>query len=161
IKPSDPAVIKAFAGKLRGADRDFVLRPLSVAGPAAREAVPDLTAIARDMSLPPLTRWEAIRTLGKIGPDSKPAVPNLISGVTDRDDYVSEHAAEALGEIGAPEAVPYLTRALSDPSPRVRRDAVRSLGQLGAAAKSAVGEVEKLVTDPNDAVREAAKKSLR
>ncbi len=161
IKPTDPDVIKSLAGKLRGADRDFVIRPLSAAGAAARAAVPDLTAIARDASLPPLTRWEAIRTLGKIGPDSKPAVPVLVAALTDADAFVREHAAESLGEIGAAEAIPDLTRILADPSPRVRRDAVRSLGQFGAAAKSALPEVEKLVNDPNDDVRDAAKKSLR
>jgi HEAT repeat protein len=161
IKPTDPAVIKAFIGKLHTDDRDFVIRPLSNAAADARAAIPDLIEIARDTKQPPVPRWEAIRTLGKIGRDSKPAVPILIGALKDNDELVREHAAEALGDIGAPEAIPHLTRALGDEAGRVRRDAVRSLGLFGPAAKSALPEAEKLLKDSEPLVREAARAALR
>jgi HEAT repeat protein len=161
IGPKDPRVVTALTAKLTGRDRDYVIRPLSAAGPEARDAVPELTKIAGDGSLLPKTRWEAIRTLQKIGPEAKPAVPALIKALGDENDLVREHAAEALGEIGDPMAAPHLIRVLTDRATMVRRDAVRSLGQLGPAAKDALPAVKKLLEDKEDLVRDAAKTALR
>jgi HEAT repeat protein len=120
-----------------------------------------LIAIVGDKSASALTRWEAIRTLGKIGPDAKPAMPVLIASLNDEEEKVREHAAESLGEIGDATAVPHLIRMLGDSAARVRRDAVRSLGQFGPAAKSSLPAIEKLLTDKEELVREAAKTALR
>ena len=114
-----------------------------------------------DTTLSSVPRWEAIRTLGKIGRDSKPAVPMLIDALKDDDELVREHAAEALGDIGSPEAIPHLTRALEDEAGRVRRDAVSSLGRFGPAAKAALPKAEKLLQDSEPLVREAARAALR
>jgi len=161
IKPDRPEVVSAIVKMLHGEDRDHVIRPLSLFRAAAFEAVGPLTEIAADASLPVKPRWEAVRTLGKIGPDSKPAVPLLLELLGHKENRLREHSAESLGEIGAPEAVGPLTGLLADKEFMVRRDAVRSLGQLGAAAKPSLPAIEKLLTDKEEIVREATKAALR
>ena len=42
----------------------------------------------------------------------------------------------------------------------MRRDAVRSLGYFGEAAREAMPEISKLVDDPEEMVRQAAKSAL-
>jgi HEAT repeat protein len=161
INSPHPDVIYALVGRLVTEDRDLVIRPLSEFGPAAAPAVKNLIEIVTNTALSPTTRWEAIRTLGKIGPPAHEAGPALAIALNDPDELVREHAAESLGEIKLTQATQALTRALADPAPRVRRDAVRSLGQLGRDAKSAVPEIKKLLDDKDDKVRDAAKTALR
>jgi HEAT repeat protein len=161
IKDARPEVLTAMVAKLSTDERDLVIGPLSRFGAAAEPATRALIAIVKNDSLGDRTRWEAIQTLGEIGPGARDAIPALIDALKDRDDDVREHAAESLGDIGAIEAVPQLTMALADESPEVRRDAVRSLGQLGPAAKPALAAIEKLLGDKNENVRGAAKSALR
>ena len=54
-------------------------------------------------------------------------LPDLGRHVSDRSTEIRGHAAEALGEIGTPDAVRALTRALEDADPEVRRAAVEAL----------------------------------
>src|SRR5262245_61803438 len=162
IRPDDPAVVAALVGRLDTDDRADVIRPLSQFKSAARGAVPQLCQI---MATHPDegVRWEAARTLGKIGPHAKSAVPALVKAMMDPAAKVREHAAEALGDIGpeAAVAVPDLVAVLDDPDGGVRRDAVRSLGQMGKAAAAALPAVEKCLADPEPKVREAAEVALR
>lgn len=162
IHPDDDAIVASLASRLKTGDRELVIRPLSGFGAAARDAIPDLIEILTSDSSSHM-RWEAARTLGKIGPAAKSAVSALIQATMDHDPLLREHAAEALGDIGpdAAEAVPALVVALEDPETKVRRDAVRSLGQIGPAAKSALPEVEKLLEDREPMVRDAAKTAIR
>ncbi len=106
-------------------------------------------------------RWNAARTLGKIGEPSMPAVPAILKHMTDPDPIIREHAAEALGDIGpaAAATIPELVKLLSDPEWKVRRDAVRALGQMGAAAKPVLAQVQALKSDPNDEVKAYATKA--
>ncbi|MBS0266308.1 MAG: HEAT repeat domain-containing protein [Planctomycetes bacterium] len=130
---------------------------------AAAGAIPMLLEIFRDKNQPTESRWNAVRTLGKIGPASAVAIPDLIQGFDDAEWSIREHCAESLGEIGpaaAPSALPGMVRLLSDAVPRVRRDAVRSLGQIGGAAVEAVPEIRKLLEDPEEIVRVAAQNAL-
>ncbi len=129
---------------------------------AGADAVPKLTELLTHSDS--VVRWNAARTLQKIGPASGPAVPALVARMlSDPDPAVREHAAEALGPIGpaAHSAVPDLVKALDDPEPMVRRDAVRSLGEMGQAAKAALPKVQALKADPNQRVREAAEQAER
>jgi HEAT repeat protein len=50
---------------------------------------------------------------------------------------------------------------LNDPAPRVRRDAVRSLGQIGPTAADFAADIEKLLNDPEQIVRDAALTTLK
>ena len=150
-----PALVKLFP------DVDAV-RAVSKYKAAGGPAVPKLTELLRHDDA--AVRWQAGRTLGKIGVPALPALPELARQMaSDPDALVREHAAEALGDIGpaAAAAVPDLAKALKDPAFKVRRDAVRSLGQMGPAAKGALTDVQALLTDPEEIVRTAAATSAR
>jgi HEAT repeat protein len=129
---------------------------------AGGEAVPQLVGLLRYED--PVVRWNAARTLGKIGIPALIAVPDLIEVMgEDTEPLVREHCAEALGDIGpeAFESVPALAKALRDPAPKVRRDAARSLGLIGPPAKAVLEDVRTLMKDPEPLVREAATTAAR
>uniref|UniRef100_A0A7C4QNT0 HEAT repeat domain-containing protein n=1 Tax=Schlesneria paludicola TaxID=360056 RepID=A0A7C4QNT0_9PLAN len=136
----------------------IALRAISEYRAAAKTTLPALMAVLSDRTRDSEVRWNAARTLGKIGPDAAPAVATLVEHLTDDDPLVREHAAEALGDIGpaAVDAVPALVAALRDPQTRVRRDAVRSLGQIGPVAREAEPAVRRLLADKEAMVRTAA-----
>lgn len=138
------------------------LRALARYGADAASAKEKLAVLLRHESDSEI-RWNAARTLGKIGPSAKEAVPKLVAALNDSDALVREHAAEALGDIGtqASDSVPALVKVLHDPDSRVRRDAVRSLGQIGPAAKSAVESIQPLLQDKDEKVQKAARISLQ
>lgn len=129
----------------------------------ASPAIGDLVKMLRDASLDSETRWNAARTLGKIGPPAKAAIPELVAHLHDQAESIREHAAEALGDIGpdSAEAVPALVEVLDDPATKVRRDAVRSLGQIGKEAAPAIPAIKKLLDDPEKIVQEAAQTAIK
>ena len=68
----------------------------------------------------------------------------LIRALTDPDPAVREHAADALGHLGTPDAdaaAPALLGLVADPEPTVRVAAVAALGQLGDSADAALAEI--------------------
>lgn len=140
-----------------------VARALSVYRGDARAALPTLVAIAQDETKSVEARWNAVRTLGKLGPDGLDALPVLIDFTKHPEDNIREHAAEAIGDIGptAKDGIPALVDCLDDPFVKVRRDAVRSLGYIGAAARESIPQIKPLLDDPEEIVRVAAKKALQ
>jgi HEAT repeat protein len=160
--PADMAV-PALLRLLKTENAVVAEQALSQYRGAGAPAVSDLAALLRDRNQTAEIRWNAARTIGKIGPDAAGAVDALIECLGDSEWKVREHCAEAIGELGAGAAedgVPALTHCLSDPVSRVRRDAVRSLGHFGLAAKTAVPQIEPLLNDDEEIVREAAKTAL-
>lgn len=80
----------------------------------------------------------AFATLGGLG------IAALIRALTDPDPAVREHAADALGHLGTPDAdaaAPALLGLVADPEPTVRVAAVAALGQLGDSADAALAEI--------------------
>lgn len=80
----------------------------------------------------------AFAILGRLG------VPALIRALADSDAEVREHAADALGHLGTPDAdaaTPALLGLAADPEPAVRVAAVAALGQLGEVADAALAEL--------------------
>lgn len=139
-------------------------RALSAYRGAAVLALPQLVEMLQDHSRPTEARWNAARTIGKIGPPAVSTVPALIGEMGDKEASIREHCAEALGDIGpsaAPLGLPVLITALTDPNTRVRRDAVRSLGYMGEAARPAVADVKKLLKDKEAMIKEAAQNALK
>lgn len=133
-------------------------------------------------------RRKAATLLGKTGEAG--AVDLLIIALKDEQPRVRSRAAHALGRIGNPSAVKPLTIALKDTAPNVRINALHALGKFGeytvAALISVLGDpvasvrrhaiaalektgsnrvipqLEKMVRDePEDSVRQAAKRALR
>ena len=87
-------------------DRDSGARSAAAAalgriGPAAKGAVPGLTAALKDRHAQ--VRYDAAAALGQIGPAAKGAVPALIDCLKEEDERSRRAAAWALGHIG-PEA---------------------------------------------------------
>ena len=76
-------------------------------------------------------------------------------------------AAAALSDIAptsaeiAAKAVPVLIVGLADPAVQYRYEAAEALGKWGSLAASAKPALEKLLQDPQDAVRDAAAAALK
>ena len=66
-------------------------------GPAAGEAVPELTAILKDNI--PNVQFAVVTALGNIGPAAKAAIPALINLLDDPNYMFDDYAAEALAKI--------------------------------------------------------------
>lgn len=160
---SRPAeIVPALISMLNGPARLSAIRALSRFRHGASPAIkPLLELFQKDSDVE--VRWNAARTLGKMGPVAKETIPQMIVGLEDKEDLIREHAAEALGDIG-PEAhagVPALTHALKDQVMKVRRDAARSLGLIGPAAKPALPALRECLKDAETQVREVAAKSMK
>jgi HEAT repeat protein len=160
--PAGPDALPALRDMLSTPESLPALRALARYGADAAPAIGKIIPLLQRQGDSEV-RWNAARTLGKIGLPAKEAVPNLIAALTDSDALVREHAAEALGDIGpqAKEAIAALEKVLNDPDAGVRRDAVRSLGQMGPAAKSAIESIRPLLQDKEERVRKAAGTSLQ
>jgi HEAT repeat protein len=160
---SRPAeVVPALISMLNTPQRLGAIRALSRFRHEASPAIkPLLVLFQNDPDVE--VRWNAARTLGKMGPAGKEAVPQLIDGLKSKEDLIREHAAEALGDIGseARAAVNELAKTLRDPVMKVRRDAARSLGQIGAAAKPALSSLRECLQDSEAQVRAVAAKSMK
>jgi len=70
---------------------------------------------------------QPVEMLASVG---KPAVKSLIAGLKSHDPLVRRQSAEALGDIGDPQAVEPLIDVLSDPDSLIRRHAVKALGKI-------------------------------
>lgn len=191
-----PRLIKALEIEQTRARAAAILERM---GPAAKEAVPALTAALGDNN--PETRSEVLLALGAIGPEAAPAAPAIAELLTDATMKVRYAACYALGQIGlaaaksapqlacclgdgdeflcmasawalakidsqspetAAKVAPVLIKALDTPDAMTRLHAAEALGQLGAPARAAVGKLEQLAKDdPNDDVREVAAESLK
>lgn len=156
--------VSALIPLLKGPHSVVAARALSEYRGAAAAALESLVVLMHDGSARVEARWNAARTIGKIGPDALPALPDLIAELDNPEDTIREHAAEAIGDIGPAAAelgVPALRRVLNDRYVKVRRDAVRSLGYLGPAAREAVEAIVPLLQDPEEIVRAAAREALQ
>jgi HEAT repeat protein len=100
-------------------------------------------------------RHLALSVLEQIG---EPAVDPLIAALAHEWPARRQHAAEALGWIGAPEATLALAEALHDPSEAVRIEAAWALGKIGTMqAREALAVA---LTDPSPLVRAQAEAAL-
>jgi HEAT repeat protein len=142
--------------------RWFAIEALAVIGPAAKAAVPALIEALRSpdvavaggvrgnggfffngMDEGPI-RLIAAEALGRIGPEAKAAIPDLIAAMKGPDSRVRAEAARALGGIGpdAVPAIPELVRVLMRGRPgQATQWSQTSLAEIGAAAIPALLEV--------------------
>lgn len=138
-------------------------RALSEYKGEAKAALTALLIILQDKNRPTEDRWNAARTIGKLGPAAIESLPVLIELTSDKEATIREHCAEAIGDVGptATAGIPALIDCLDDPATRVRRDSVRSLGYIGEASKPAVPQIIGLLADKEELVRHAAKDALK
>jgi HEAT repeat protein len=116
---------------------------LCVALPARAE---EASVLAERLRSPDVdVRRGAAKELYDLGPEAKPAVPDLARALKDGDLFVRRFAAQALGEIGpdARQALPALKAALGDSKKEVVEAAATALGKLGAGGISALTDVIK------------------
>jgi len=182
VKDADPLVQSVAAGALAKtgtpADRAvpaliellptqhsvIASRTLSEYRSEAEPAIPALIELLSDASQPTEARWNAARTLGKVGPKGASAVKALVTASRDPEPTIREHSVEAIGDIGpaaAPEGLPALVAALSDEYFKARRDAVRSMGYIGELSRPHLAEIRRLLNDPEEIVRTAARTAIK
>ncbi len=132
--------------KSAASDRSFAIYMIGALWDEAAAAVPTLRKAMADSS--PEVRKIAIAVLGRIGPASRSAVPELSRILDGGYDYdmCKQCAAYALGKIRAPEGVTALIHALESDEPGIRRTALNSLGQIGSPAASALPAISKFPT---------------
>jgi len=116
-------------------------------------------------------RIAAIQTLGDIAQSpaaahrdlAKPAVPELIEALRDKDDDVRIWAAIALGQIG-PDAVnavqPLLSLLRTEENPQAICGAIQSLGEIGPGAESALPVLAAIAQDPKHTAQVFAAQAL-
>jgi HEAT repeat protein/lysophospholipase L1-like esterase len=121
-------------------------------------AVDALAKLVRDAAGP--GRGLAAEALGRVGPEARSAVPDLIAATSDPRPDVRWRAIWALGRIGpaAAQAVPALRAALADADLRWR--AAEALGRIGLPAVAAAPDLIRLLHDPSSTVRWRAATAL-
>jgi hypothetical protein len=154
--PAVPALIQALG------DEDEAVRyraacALGEVGPGAKAAVmPVIDSLRRE----PNAHLQAnlAETLGRIGPASFPAVPELTRLLDSATWGARRNAADALGSIGpaAKSSVTKLTELLCDEEESVRSSAARALGLIGVRTEAAVDGLKRLFDDKYSDVRACA-----
>lgn len=96
-------------------------------------------------------RFQAVRTLGGIGPAASAAVPDLVAMLRDDELTFPSSTAEALAAIGR-DAVPALRAALDDDDDGLRYWAVYALGRMADRGDAGLDALTYALADPNEAV---------
>lgn len=144
-------------GEVRGAAAS-ALGQLQPSDPAV---VPALHALAKSDGYLP-ARLAAVAALGRFGDRAKAAIPTLIDALQESDSPLGsphEFAVVTLKAIG-PETLPALTEAFGRKEPRTRIGALKVFAGLGAAARPAIPEVVKRLSDGDPLVRLEAVNAL-
>jgi HEAT repeat protein len=107
-------------------------------------------------SEPEWIRAQAAASLGFIGPDAQNTIPALIAALGDKENTgVRVNAIGALNRIGGDSSVlvPVFTASLDDPRSDVRDWAATGLGKFGRQAESAVPNLLKALSKPDEEAR--------
>lgn len=150
---AEPGLIKALK----------VNRPRSISGLAAdalgkmksNAAVPKLLDVLRHRGPEQIS---IIYALGRIG--NPAAVPALLEELRGKNPFISSSAAEALGKIGNRAAVPGLLKALESESGLVRICAIGALSNFVSEAGVIDSIKATAERDPDETLRNAAKRIL-
>ncbi len=104
-------------------------------------------------------QWHAAYVLGVAGSQAAPAVPALhavLDVKSGKNEYARSMAAWALGRIGpaAQPEIPFLSETMRTTKLlAVRRSTAEALGNFGPAARSAVGDLVKMLDNEDDITR--------
>ena len=94
-----------------------------------------------------------------LGPMAKPAIPDLIKMLENKDQEIAGSAMNALQGVGA-DTIPPLIELLHNPNPEFRRRAASVLGMMEPKAHTAVSALLQCLEDKNEGVRLIAVRSL-
>jgi HEAT repeat protein len=141
----------------------WALKGLSLFGPLAAPAVPNVSRIALNPNQPDGHRLAAMECLSQVGVAHFSGAATLIqiAQISKGDDRatVRRGAVEAIGLFrgGASIAIPTLLRCLDDTDHNIRREAAVSLGRQGEAAEIAQPALfDLMMGDSDPGVRDAA-----
>jgi HEAT repeat protein len=164
-------VVPALTNLMQSADdhvRASVLYAFSHWAASGALYAPSLVKALRDPSLDVrqsatnvlMSSPGAIRVVGAMGEQGRPAVPILVQVLGGWD--VGSAAAEALGNLGfdAPVVIPALKRRVRDFRTPVAVASANALGKFGAKARWAAPDVIEALADPRMEVRVAATNAL-
>ena len=151
VPPTAPAAsddLKALIQQLQGPHvgrREQAARAIAKMGPAAKEAIPALTAALNDKVR--LGNKAIPDALAGIGTD---ALPAILQAMKSADPYVRAEAIAAIRLLGpaAKDAVPVLVGALDDENRAVQINACMALAALGPAAADAASSLKRRLDDP-------------
>jgi HEAT repeat protein len=128
--------------------RGAMLTTRGAMGPAAEEAIPDISALLRDES--PVIRVTAAATLVSLDCERRvEAWPALLEGL-EGEAFAATMAASTIGYMGsdgAP-AVPGLLRLVNSADREVRLRAMAALGSIGPSAQSARPVLDEAAREP-------------
>ena len=96
-----------------------------------------------------------IEVLGRLGPEARGAVPELVVALGDTTETTREAAKDALRQIGRGAVAP-LIEALECEDATVRRHAASTLGEFGPDGRDAVPGLVEVLEDPSRGVRFAS-----
>jgi HEAT repeat protein len=134
----------------------FMASPYPEVMPAAMDAVAargaEMVERVAARLADPKTRIHAVRVLGRMGPEAKDAVPQLVAALEDSEPELGGEINFALGAIGpdASAAVPALTAMVNDENDSLRYSAVFALGEIGPAAAEATSALVGNVKNPKE-----------
>jgi HEAT repeat protein len=146
IGPQAKAVVPVLVELIKDKDRS-VRKSATLALMAIRPApVAELAGFlnSRDMFI----RQAAAKSLGRMGPEAKAAIPALIAAL-DKDAESCDTVAEALKEIGSA-SVPPLIEVVKDKDATNRVAAAKVLGLFGGEAKAAVPALAEFLADEDE-----------
>jgi HEAT repeat protein len=146
--------------------RRSAARALGAIGPAATGVSEQLIEALNDSD--EVVRGEAALAIRNIGSGASEAVPHLVEMLLDEEEFkhngksieVRDAAREALSRIG-PKAIPGLLDALREDRADLRLMAVTTLGRMPRLPAEAMKDLEEAVSDPDEAVRDAARKVFK
>lgn len=156
----DPAVVHALL--------DALGHPSPIVRSASARALASLGSISVDPLMAVLSHQEDSRsawaafTLGKIGPDARPAIEILRAGMLQGTEPLRSHCAIALAHIAQDESsIPVLIDTLQSEEPSApRKAAAEALGALGPAAGQAIPALTSVLHDEDFELAEAAAEAL-
>jgi HEAT repeat protein len=151
-----PAAVPALRLMLQFSDPRTVasaVGALSQIGPAARESLADLEALAPRASL--AVQMACAAAVARISGDASRGLPLLLRTLDHPDPSVRKQSLERITELGpaAHAAIPRILECAADPAPEVRAAGALTLGRIRAPASDAVPPMTRLLDDASPEVR--------
>ncbi len=143
-----PALIEAFA------EKDPVILS-NVADALVQIGKPAVQPLRNSLKSPEQRR-AAVHVLGRIGPEAKDAIPDLLEALRGEEDKVARREIfMSLSNIGPapPSLIPELMKDLQAEDIQLKAGATYALGTIGPAAKEALPEIRKNLASRDEKLR--------
>lgn len=145
IGPAAEAAVPALIGKLSEYEQQQRYRSVLALAKIGPKAIPALLEGLKHKDSERI-RAGCADALGAMGIEAVPAIGALEAQFADWSEQAREHAALALGQIGAP-AESVLVKALTHEQPQVRVAALNGLGQFSVQSPEGIAALQKFTTE--------------